>query len=595
VPKSSGARIVHEAIERSFPRTDNSPVLLAIDAPANAVAGSRLAGYAGLLRGLPNVAAVEGPRAIGPRLWQINVVASTSPLSAATQRLVHDVRSLPSAFPVLVGGESASAVDLKHSIADHIPLALVLLVAVTATAVFVMTGSVTMPIIALLMITLTITAAFGALVLIFQNGALEGVLNYTSSHALEAATLVLIFALSFGLATDYGIFLLARIKEMRDGGASDAEAVRSGLERTGRIVTAAALLLCVALGSLGTARHALVKEAGFGAALAVAIDATVVRAMLLPASLRLLGGASWWSPGPLARIARAAAQRSGSQATGASALTLKRTPSQGVPAALEDALAITRYCNHDDPAIRSVLSELIKNGSSDPRAGGDVAVAVAAFEFVRDEVPYTLGAWGVSASSTLRQRAGMCTNKANLLVALLRAADIPAAYGVIRVNAREYFGVLGPSFLTRYISPESTHVYAAAFLDGRWVKCDPSTDREMADRTSHFCRQTQLIEWDGTRDSLDFLDPRHVYADLGLYADIDELFEKPARGATPERFALWNDYLDFIRGQPAYESSDALIAAYRSTGNTDRLLDLARRPAEEAASPGETEEFRIGG
>jgi hypothetical protein len=170
----------------------------------------------------------------------------------------------------------------------------------------------------------------------------------------------------------------------------------------------------------------------------------------------------------------------------------------------------------------------------------------------------------------------MCTNKANLLVSLLRAAGIPAAYGVLRVNAREYFGVIGPQFLTRYMSAESTHVYAAAFLGGRWVKCDPSTDRELANRTAHFCRQTQLIEWDGDHDALDFLDPRHIYADLGLYASIDELLAKPSRGATPERFALWNDYLGFIRAQPPYASSEALITAYRGRADTERLLAVAR-------------------
>src|SRR4029077_6869765 len=122
-----------------------------------------------------------------------------------------------------------------------------------------------------LMNALTVAAAFGAMVLVFQNGALEGPLGYTSSHALEASTLVLIFAMSLGLATDYGIFLLSRIKEMRDGGADDREAVWRGLERTGRIVTAAALILCIALASLLSARHALVKEVGFGAAVAVAL------------------------------------------------------------------------------------------------------------------------------------------------------------------------------------------------------------------------------------------------------------------------------------------------------------------------------------
>jgi transglutaminase-like putative cysteine protease len=425
---------------------------------------------------------------------------------------------------------------------------------------------------------LTMTAAFGALVLVFQNGALEGLLDYSSSHALEASTLVLIFAMSFGLATDYGIFLLSRICEMRRRGHDDADAVRRGLERTGRVVSAAALLLCVALGSLVTARHALVKEVGFGAAVAVAIDATVVRGMLLPSAVRLLSGLAWWSPG--ARAGRTRAER-------ASATTPVRvSPGDHAPARVAQALEPTRYCDHDNPAIRRALVEL----GADANGADDRALAMAAFRFVRDGVPYTLGPWGVPASSTLAQRMGMCTNKANLLVSLLRAAGIPAVYGVLRVNAREYFGAVGAPFLTRYVSTESTHVYAAALLGGRWVKCDPSTDRLLASRTSHFCRQTQLIDWDGTHDSLDFLDPRHIYADLGLYASIDELLAKPPRGATPERFALWNDYLDFIRRQPPYPSGEALIAAYRSQSSTQRLLARARershRRARESGSLG---------
>jgi hypothetical protein len=202
-------------------------------------------------------------------------------------------------------------------------------------------------------------------------------------------------------------------------------------------------------------------------------------------------------------------------------------------------------------------------------------VAVAVFEFVRDEVLYTFGAWGVPASATLERRTGMCTNKSNLLVALLRRAGIPAAYGVLNVNARDYFGVVGPLFLTRYMSQTSTHVYAAALIDGRWIKCDPSTDRELSDRTAHFCMQTVLVEWDGEHNSMDFLDPNHVYADLGLFADIGDRLRRPARGATRERLELWNDYLAFIRREPAFESSVALVEAYKSRAQTDALLGVA--------------------
>jgi hypothetical protein len=433
-----------------------------------------------------------------------------------------------------------------------------------------MTSSALLPLLALLASLLTIAATFGALVLVFQNGALQGLFGYTSSHAIEASTLVLIFAMSFGLATDYGIFLLSRMRELRDAGATSAEAVARGLERTGRIVTAAALLLCVALGSLMSARHALVKEVGFGAALAVAIDATVVRALLLPALVRLCGEASWYSPAALARALGARVRPSGGSSrlrAAARSGSGRREPAGGARA----ALAASEFCDHDGPAIARALEEIVESSG----AGDQRAVAAAAFAFVRDEIPYTLGPWGVSASTTLERRAGMCTNKANLLIALLRRAGIPAAYGVLSVDAREYFGVIGAPFLTRYMSRTSTHVYAAALIDGRWIKCDPSTDSELASRTAHFCRQTALIEWDAVHDSMDFLEPHHVYADLGLFADIADRLARPARGATPARMQLWNDYIAFIRREPAFDSIESLLDAYTGRDETAVLIEVA--------------------
>jgi RND superfamily putative drug exporter len=573
VPRSSSSRQVYNAIQQDYPLIDNSPIFLAVQAPVSTTSKAPLEQYVRQLQKLPHVAAVEGPSRLDARMWQINVVPATAPLSPASQSLVANIRALRSSDHVLVGGESASLVDLKSSLGSDLPYALAILVMVTAFAVFLMTGSVVLPIKAVLISTLTITATFGAMVLVFQNGALEGVLDYTSSHALEASTLVLIFAMSFGLATDYGIFLFSRIREMRDQGAGDVEAVALGLERTGRIVTAAALILCIALASLMTAHHALVKEVGFGAALAVAIDVTAVRAMLLPALMRILGRRNWWSPFRFEGFAEAPGPPSAPQATTGRAPSA--SPSERVCAPPSGLLAATRYCDRDDPIIRHVVAELATDG----RADEDLAIATAAFEFVRDNILYTFGPWGMSASQTLQRRRGMCTNKANLLVAMLRCAGIPAAYGVLRVNAREYFGAVGPAFLTRYTSPESTHVYAAAFLNGRWVKCDPSTDRELASRTAHFCQQTRLIEWDGARDSMDFLDPKHIYADLGLYADIDELLEKPARGSLSERWAIFNDYLQFIRAQPAFACSGDLITAYRSSRTTAGWLRYVLRRA----------------
>jgi uncharacterized membrane protein YdfJ with MMPL/SSD domain len=165
-----------------------------------------------------------------------------------------------------------------------------------------MTGSVVIPIKSLVMNLLTLSAAFGLLVLIFQDGRLEGLLSYTSQGALEATQPVLLFAVAFGLSTDYAVFLLSRIKEAHDGGLADRDAVAVGLERTGRIVTAAALLFTVAIGAFATSQIIFIKEVGVGTALAVLIDATIIRALLVPSLMALLGRWNWWAPVPLRRL-----------------------------------------------------------------------------------------------------------------------------------------------------------------------------------------------------------------------------------------------------------------------------------------------------
>jgi RND superfamily putative drug exporter len=151
----------------------------------------------------------------------------------------------------------------------------------------------------LVMNLLTLSGAFGILVLIFQDGRLQSLLGYTSTGSLEQTNMIILFIIAFGLSTDYGVFLLARIKEAHDAGASDRVAVASGLERSGRVVSAAALLFCAAVGSLAASSVASLKEFGIGAALAVIIDATIVRALLVPALMSLLGRANWWAPRPL--------------------------------------------------------------------------------------------------------------------------------------------------------------------------------------------------------------------------------------------------------------------------------------------------------
>jgi RND superfamily putative drug exporter len=193
-------------------------------------------------------------------------------------------------------------VDFQSSLEHYAPLALAIVVITTLVILFLMTGSVILPIKSLLMNVLNLSAVFGILVLIFQDGNLEGPLGYTSQGALEQTMPILIFAVAFGLSTDYAVFLLSRIKEARDNGASDSESVALGLERTGRIVTAAALLFAIAIGAFATSKIVFLKENGVGTALAVLIDASIIRALLVPSLMELLGKWNWWAPGPLRRL-----------------------------------------------------------------------------------------------------------------------------------------------------------------------------------------------------------------------------------------------------------------------------------------------------
>jgi RND superfamily putative drug exporter len=298
LPETASARQVMEVLAHDFPPGRTEPIYIA----AETQPGPQLNAYARELRGLQGVDSVSRPRPAGAGVTVLDVHPKGSLLSEASQEVVRDVRALNPPFTAEAGGETAHFVDLKQSLVDHMPLALLIIVAATIAVLFMMTGSLVLPLKALVMNALTLSATFGLLVLVFQDGRLEGLLGYTSQGALEATQPIVLAAIAFGLSTDYGVFLLSRIKEARDRGASDREAVAIGLERTGRIVTAAALLFCVAIGAFATSQIIFIKEVGIGTALAVLIDATIVRALLVPSLMELLGHLNWWAPRPLRRL-----------------------------------------------------------------------------------------------------------------------------------------------------------------------------------------------------------------------------------------------------------------------------------------------------
>ena len=251
-------------------------------------------------------ASVAPPRYLGRGAWEIEMQPRGTDGASANQALVRRLRTLgggPEGTPKpLVGGATAWFVDQKAAISAHTPLALLILALVTGGFLFLMTGSLVLPFLALAMNLLTVAVGAGLLVLVFQEGHLASLLGFTPIGGLEESNLVLLFVVAFALSTDYGVFLFARIKEAHDSGLPTREAVAYGLERTGRLVTAAALLFCVAIGAFVTSDIFFIKELGFGAALAVAIDATVVRGLLVPALMGRLGERTWWAPRPLRRL-----------------------------------------------------------------------------------------------------------------------------------------------------------------------------------------------------------------------------------------------------------------------------------------------------
>ncbi len=300
LPASHSARVVSDTLDRDYPRNDAAPLVLAVRAPRGD--GARVAGYARSLARIDGVLAVGTPRPLDAGLWLLDAKLRGSAIGADAQRVVREVRAGTGPFPVEVGGVAAQFRDSQSAISGSLPLAVGILVATTLLVLWLMTGSVVLPIKAILMNALTVGAALGLLVLVFQDGRLEGPLDYTSQGGIDSSQFVLLAALVFGLSTDYGVFLLARIKEARDGGLADREAVAVGLQRTGGIVTAAAVLLAVAIGAFVVSEIVFIKQVGIGTAAGVLIDAFIVRTFLVPSLMALLGRWNWWAPRPLRRL-----------------------------------------------------------------------------------------------------------------------------------------------------------------------------------------------------------------------------------------------------------------------------------------------------
>ena len=299
LPRGSEARQVALALNAGFPGLRADPVTVVATLPAS---DPRIAAYAATISRLPGAGAVSIERGLAGNVTAIDVVPAGTVQGAAARHLVQELRDHRPAFRTWVTGQEAFLTDFKATIVQRLPYALAIIALATFILLFLMTGSVLIPLKALVMNTLSLGATFGALVWIFQDGHLSSLLGFTAFGAIEAWIPVIVFAFAFGLSMDYEVFLLSRIKEAHDETGDTNTAVAAGLQRSGRIITSAAFLVIIVFLGFAAGQSMGIKEFGLALAIAVAVDATLVRCILVPATMTLLGEWNWWAPGPLRRL-----------------------------------------------------------------------------------------------------------------------------------------------------------------------------------------------------------------------------------------------------------------------------------------------------
>ncbi|MDJ1640687.1 MMPL family transporter [Streptomyces pakalii] len=297
LPASAESRVVQEHIRDGFPGSPGGGLEVLAEGQGSRADHAELKAR---IEQLPGVLRVEGPVAEGPAAYY-SVLPKGEAVGEETQQLVRDLRAMPSAssLDLSVTGTAAVLVDSKDAIADRLPWALAIIVVATLLLVFLLTGSVLIPLQAVVLNALSLTAMFGAVVWVFQDGNLSGLLAFTSTGDIETTLPVLMFCVAFGLSMDYGVFLISRIKEEYDRTGDHEHSVTFGLRHTGGLITAAAVILAVVMVAIGTSRVTNTKMLGLGIALAVLMDAMVVRSLLVPAVMKLMGRSTWWAPAPL--------------------------------------------------------------------------------------------------------------------------------------------------------------------------------------------------------------------------------------------------------------------------------------------------------
>jgi uncharacterized membrane protein YdfJ with MMPL/SSD domain len=308
VPPSLSSRQVNDAMTNNFTGASQSPIVIAAHAPSSAAEPGQqrlLAQYMSQLSDVSGAVQVVVAGLSGQYI-QINILQKYPPQSSNARKVVRAIRTIevPASWQVESGGQSASLEDLLSSLGARIPWAGLIIVITTSTLLFLMLGSIVIPAKAIILNVLSLSAAFGLLVWVFQDGHGASALGLSSTGSIDATQPVLIFAIAFGLAMDYELFLLSRIKEEYDRSGDTTQAIAVGIQRTAGIITSAALMLVVVIGLFATGKISIIQQVGVGLGAAVAIDATIVRMVLVPSTMQLLGQYNWWAPKTLSRLVR---------------------------------------------------------------------------------------------------------------------------------------------------------------------------------------------------------------------------------------------------------------------------------------------------
>jgi RND superfamily putative drug exporter len=289
LPEGAGARVVADVSASEF--EGGNPTRLGIVIPPGKAAAAKQA--TGELSRTEGVVVGRSYELKDGSTYE-HLTAAVEPFSDAGQDLLADVRALPWPPGTLVAGRAAELTDQRDSISSRAPLVVAIVVVTNLLLVLLMVRSLLLPLVSIALNALTVLAAYGLMVAAFQNETLAGLLGAAAQDGIDVSVPALAFAVVFGLSTDYGIFLFSRIAEARRDGLGEEQAITAGLSRTGRLITSAAVIFAVAVGANAFSDLVIVKEFAVAVAVAVILDATIVRGLLVPAILKLLGPRAWW-------------------------------------------------------------------------------------------------------------------------------------------------------------------------------------------------------------------------------------------------------------------------------------------------------------